>query len=111
MTCHRRYYFEDPGTWLGGHDLVLAILQHACEACWWFNEPQVAGQGLNRLAFSFTVSARDQWWAHKRAVNLALNCYIALGKWEQDVPTPMWEPLEPHTNRGRFRVPREPAEG
>lgn len=108
MTSHRRYYFEDPGQWTPeSYNQVLAVLQHACEVCWWFNEPEVYGQDYERLCFSFTVSARDQWWAHKRAMKLAGDCYVALGKWDGIVPTPMWEALEPHTNRGRFRVPRE----
>ena len=108
MTTHRRYYFEDPGQWEGSvaHDKVLETLRHACETYWWFNEPEVVGQEFGRLSFSFTVSARDQWWAHKRAVGLASRCYGALGKWEKHIPVPMWEALEPHTNRGRFRVPR-----
>jgi hypothetical protein len=105
MTCHRRYYFEHPKEITEGHDAVLRILRHACEACWWFNEPEVVGKGYNRLAFSFTVSARDQWWAHKRAMKLAGECYLALGGWEGSVPTPLWETLEPHMNRGRYRVP------
>lgn len=107
MTCHRRYYFEHPGEWTDGkHDQVLAVLRHACEVNWWFNEPEVIGQDYDRLSFAFTVSARDQWWAHKRALGLATQCYQAIGMWEKDVPTPFWEPLEPHNNRGRFRVPR-----
>lgn len=108
MTCHRRYYFEHPKPWTedGGHDKVRRTLLHACEIHWWFNEPEVLGQEFERLTFSFTVSARDQWWAHKRAMNLATQCYRALGMWEKDVPVPMWEALEPHTNRGRYRVPR-----
>lgn len=106
MTSHRRYYYDHPGTWTtADYTKVQAVLQHACEACWWFNEPEVYGQEYGRLSFAFTVSARDQWWAHKRAMKLAGECYLALGKWEGAVPTPMWEALEPHTNRGRFRVP------
>jgi hypothetical protein len=107
VTCHRRYYFEHSGEWIeGNHDQILDILRHACEVYWWFNEPEVVGKNYGRLSFSFTVSARDQWWAHKRALKLATQCYLAIGKWEKDVPTPLWEPLEPHANRGRYRVPR-----
>jgi hypothetical protein len=107
VTCHRRYYFEHPQPWLDGrHDTVRSVLRHACEACWWFNEPEVSGADFDRLVFSFTVSARDQWWAHKRAVALATQCYEALGLWAKDVPVPLWETLEPHTNRGRYRMPR-----
>ena len=105
MTTHRRYYFEHPGEMKTGHSKVLAVLQHHCETSWWFNEPVVEGQPFDRLSFAFTVSARDQWWAHKRAMNLATQCYRALGMWEKDVPVPMWEALEPHMNRGRWRVP------
>ena len=106
MTTHRRYYFEHAGDWTAGdHAKVLGVLQHACEVCWWFNEPEVLGEQYGKLTFSFTVSARDQWWAHKRAVKLATDCYRVMGKWEKDVPVPMWEALEPHSNRGRWRVP------
>lgn len=107
MTTHRRYYFEDPGEWTTGHDQVMTVLQRACEVCWWFNEPRVEGQPFDRLSFSFTVSARDQWWVHRRAMRLAKDCYIALGKGERKVPEPMWEPLAPHTNRGYWRTPRD----
>jgi hypothetical protein len=107
MSAHRRYYFDHPGEWTAAnHDKVLAVLQHACEVCWWFNEPEVTGQDQQCLRFCFTVSARDQWFAHKRAMRLALDCYQALGLWEKHIPTPMWETLEPHTNRGRYRTPR-----
>lgn len=107
MTSHRRYYWDDPGEWTSeDYNKVLGVLQHACEVHWWFNEPEVLGQGYGRLSFSFTVSARDQWWAHKRATRLATDCYRALGKWEKHVPVPMWEALEPHSNRGRYRTPR-----
>lgn len=106
MTTHRRYWFDNPGEWApGDYAKVLGTLQHACEVYWWFNEPEVMGQQFDRLTFSFTVSARDQWWAHRRAMGLAGDCYHALGKWEKDIPVPMWEPLEPHSNRGRWRVP------
>jgi hypothetical protein len=107
VTCHRRYFFEQPGNWSEpDYNIVLRILQHACEVSWWYNEPEVQGQDIGQLNFSFTVSARDQWWAHKRAIHLATTCYVALGRWEKDVPVPMWRALEPHTNRGRYRVPR-----
>jgi hypothetical protein len=82
------------------------VLQHACETYWWYNEPAVEGEPFSKLSFSFTVSARDQWWAHKRAMKLAINCYLALGYGEHAVPEPMWESLEPHTNRGRYRTPQ-----
>lgn len=110
MTCHRRYYFEHPGEWTwGGYDTILRTLRHACEVYWWFNEPVVEGESLQRLSFSFTVSGRDQWAAHKRATGLAVQCYGAVNLSPQQVPTPMWEALEPHTNRGRWRVPTPTA--
>lgn len=79
---------------------VLGILQHACETHWWFNEPEAQG-----AEFSFTVSARDQWWAHRRAMELAERVYRGLKLGPAAIPVPLWEPLAPHTNRGRFRVP------
>ena len=106
MTTHRRYVFEYPKPWTGGgYDLVRSTLLHACERFWWFNEPEVQGEPFGRLIFGFTVSARDQWWAHKRAMKLATDCYYTVGMTEKDVPQPMWESLEPHTNRGRYRIP------
>lgn len=105
MTCHRRYYFEHPAEWTGGYGRILEVLQHACEVNWWFNEPVVEGQPFKRLSFSFTVSGRDQWAAHRRAIGLAVQCYRAVRMGAKQVPAPMWEPLEPHTNRGRWRVP------
>jgi hypothetical protein len=84
---------------------MLRVLQHASEACWWFNEPKLE-ESDGRMSISFTVSARDQWWAHKRAMRLAIDVYYAAGLNEKDVPTPLWETLEPHTNRGRYRVPQ-----
>jgi len=59
------------------------------------------------LSFSFTVSGRDRWWAHQRAMKLACDCYYALGLTERDVPEPDWEPLAPHTNRGYWRTPKQ----
>lgn len=107
MTTHRRYYFQHPGKWeRGGHDQVLRLLNHACELHWWFNEPLVQGAPFDLLQFEFTASARDQWFVHKRAMKLAVDVYYSLGLSEADVPAPMWEPLAPHTNRGRYRVPR-----
>lgn len=105
MTTHRRYTFLDSRPDPGGHDQVLANLNHACERHWWFNEPEVQGKEFGRLSFSFTVSARDQWFAHKRAMGLAERVYRGLGLGPRSVPVPMWEALAPHDNRGRFRVP------
>ena len=105
MTTHRRYYFEHPGEMKTGHSKVLAVLQHHCETSWWYNEPVVEGQPFDRLSFAFTVSARDQWWAHRRAMRLAEACYRSLMLGPKSIPEPMWEVLEPHTNRGRYRTP------
>ena len=104
MTTHRRYMFLDEGR-ATGHDKVMSILQHACETFWWFNEPEVLGQEYGTLSFSFTVSGRDQWFAHKRAMDLAGRVYRGLKLGPKAIPVPLWEPLAPHTNRGRFRVP------
>ena len=106
MTSHRRYYFELPGEMTAGHSKVMNALQHACETDWWYNDPQVEGQEYQRLSFSFTVSARDQWWAHRRAMRLAEACCVAIGLSVRKVPEPMWEALAPHDNRGRYRTPR-----
>lgn len=103
MTTHRRYAFQHPGP-QGGHDVALQVLQRACELNWWYREPEVSGQPFGRLAFAFTVSGRDQWWAHQRAQKLATDVYYALGMTERDMPEPDWEPLAPHTNRGYGRV-------
>ena len=104
MTTHRRYTFLDEAR-SEGHNRVLAILQHACETTWWFNEPVVGGLDEGVLTFSFTVSARDQWWAHHRAMQLAERVYRGIRLGPAAIPVPLWEPLAPHTNRGRFRVP------
>lgn len=105
MTTHRRYYFEVAKP--DGHDEVLRRLRHACETYWWYNEPDVSGQDFGVLALSFTVSARDQWWAHSRAMKLATTALMAVGVSLKDMPDPIWEPLAPHSNRGRYRVPQE----
>jgi hypothetical protein len=103
VTTHRRYYFEVPRD--EGHQRALELLQHACQTRWWFNEPEVSGAGFEILAFAFTVSARDQWWAHSRAMDLAVSVCKAVGVGSKDMPVPIWEPLAPHSNRGH-RVPR-----
>jgi hypothetical protein len=103
VTTHRRYSFVHPGP-QDGHEIVLGILEAACEQYWWYRDPHVEGQPFNRLSFSFTVSGRDQWWAHGRAMKLAVDCYYALGMDEVRVPPPEWEALAPHTNRGHSRV-------
>lgn len=97
MTCHRRFTF----TFLGGGDYeqVLRGLQEACKQHWWFTAPQVAGQGLNVLQAHVEVAAPDQWKAYQRAVTLMERIM-----WPRAVPTPAWEKLPPHGNRGRYRM-------
>lgn len=104
MTTYRRYGFEHPGP-QGGHEHVQRILESACDRFWWYTTPEVGGQAVGRLWFSFMVAGRDQWWVHRRALSLAVDCYYALGMHEKDVPEPDWETLAPHTNRGHRRVP------
>lgn len=103
MTAHRRYVFEHPGVLAirGAHQDVLRVLQEACEDSWWYRDPEVQGEAYNRLTWAFTVSARDQWWAHRRALKLSEQvCYnLAI-----EVPTPVWTVLPPHTNRGYDRL-------
>lgn len=109
MTSHRRYYFEMPGEWKSkGHDRLQEFLRHVCESRWWFNEPIIEGEPFDRLAFSYTVSGRDQWFVHKRAIALAVDCMYVLGRRERDVPEPIWETLEPDTRR--WRVPTDTEE-
>lgn len=105
MTTHRRYSFLYPEPMLEGHQKVLEVLQLNCDQYWWYQEPAVEGLPFGRLGFSFTVVARDRWWAHRRAMILARDCFYSIGMFEKDVPEPEWESLAPHTNRGRWRVP------
>ena len=108
MTTHRRYFFEYPGEWSGDHkswELARQALEHHCRVNWWFTDPTVEGQPFARLAFGVTVSARDQWWCHRRALDLATDVFARLGVPVTKVPVPVWESLAPHTNRGRYRVP------
>jgi hypothetical protein len=109
VTTYRRYSFLHPGKYPEGHEKVLATLQRACEHHWWYSDPHVEGKPYERLSFSFTVAGRDQWFAHKRALKLAVDCYYVLGMAERQVPEPDWESLAPHTNRGRWRVPTASA--
>lgn len=109
MTTHRRYYFEYPDEWIGMSTAwtnVAKTLDHFCKVNWWFTDPTVEGQPFSRLAFSFTVSARDQWWCHRRAMELATSVFHRINVGETQIPVPTWESLAPHTNRGRYRVPR-----
>lgn len=97
MTCHRRYTFTFPGG--AAFQQVLHRLLDACEESWWFSNPEVRGQGLGVMQVEFEVAARDQWWAHRRAMDL-----MERAVWPTPVPVPIWETLAPHTNRGRYRV-------
>jgi hypothetical protein len=112
MPTTRRYYFEHPGAWdrEDGYQVAAEVLAHQCERRWWYNEPVVQGQPFGRLAFAFTVTGEDAWQAHKRAMGVACAIYRRLGLAARDVPVPVWETLAPHTNRGRFRVPKEVPE-
>jgi hypothetical protein len=111
MTTYRRYRFEHVGEWNADFDAVVATLERQCKKRWWYTDPWAGGQGLARLQFSFTVAGRDQWWCHRRAMFLAGVCYMAAGLQDTKLPEPTWEPLAPHTQRGRFRRPKktEPA--
>lgn len=105
MTTHRRYYFLAPGEWVGGrHFKVKAILETACMRNWWYRDPMVEGEPFNRMSFGFTVSGRDQWWCHRRAIVLAERVCRTIKL--KPVPEPLWESLPPHENRGQLRVPR-----
>lgn len=108
MTSHRRYYFEHPGPWEDeeAYDLVRELLMYQSSRRWWYNEPLVEGRPFNRLSFHITVSGDNQWQVHHRAMGLACAVYRHLKLPAHDIPTPIWETLEPHSNRGRFRVPK-----
>jgi hypothetical protein len=101
MTCHRRYTFTFPVE--VGHGHVYAHLKAACDEHWWYTEPCVRGNGLGILQVEFQVAGRDQWWVHKRAMNLMEKAWYGLHI-DIPVPTPEWETLEPHANRGGYRV-------
>ena len=106
MTTHRRYYFVHDGPWAveGGHETVLQELVDQCNRNWWYNNPEVHGQALGILEFRFTVSGEDQWRVHRRAMGLAETIYRRCGMTPEAIPTPMWEPLPPHSNRGYSRL-------
>ena len=105
MTTHRRYVFQTKRP--EGHDDARRILLHACERFWWYNDAEVNGAPYGILSLEFTVSGRDQWWCHKRAMRLATDAFYAIGLREKDLPEPMWETLAPHSNRGRYRIPKD----
>lgn|SRR5678815_115574 len=105
MTTHRRYTFT-PGKLAVEDDFetVRIILNRRCKQYWWFNDPELNGEALGIMSFSFTVSARDQWWCHRRAMKLAGACYLALGLSEARIPEPTWTTMPVHTNRGYHRT-------
>jgi hypothetical protein len=84
---------------------VKAILETACMRQWWYTDPMVEGEPYNRMTFAFTVSARDQWWCHRRAIKLAARVCAVINM--KPMPEPIWQALPPHMNRGQLRVPRE----
>ena len=108
MTTTRIFSFQHPGEWKHPEAYVEArkVLRAAQRQYWWYEGGEVQGEPFNRLVITFTTHGRDQWWCYHRAMKLAIDCYYAMGLSERDVPAPVWEPLEPHTNRGRYRVVR-----
>jgi len=79
------------------------MLAYWCEREWWYTQPTVSDR-----AFSFTVSARDQWFCHNRAMRLAGYCCLQL---RLGIPEPVWGVLPPHENRGRHRASSVAAPG
>lgn len=109
MTAHRRYTFTYAGPVESGWvDRVRVKLESASNQHWWFAEPEVS-TSVEGMAFSIQVTARDQWFAHKRVMALAEDvCWVL----KIPVPEPVWETLPPHTNRGRYRkVPASAGAG
>lgn len=109
MTTYRRYRFTYDGVWGWdeGHDTVARVLQRRVDKYWWYTDPVVEGEAFKRLSFTFTVAGRDKWWCHRRAMDLAMTCYMAMSLSPRLVPVPTWEVLPPHRNRGRSRVPKD----
>jgi hypothetical protein len=103
-----RYTFAYDGVWAHeeGWDTVEAVLERRCGLHWWYRDPVVEGEPFRRLIFSVTVTGRDRWFTHTRAMRLAEAIYMSLSLSAKLVPTPTWEVLPPHMNRGRNRVPR-----
>lgn len=107
MTTCRRYHFVHPGSIedLDAHKTIADVLSYLEERNDWLVESEVRGQSLGVLQFSYTVYGRDQWITHRRAMRVAATCYKNIGLHRRDIPTPFWAPLDPHTNRGRWRKP------
>lgn len=76
---------------------ALKVLNTACTENWWYTEAAASG---TPLMFTFVTVGRDQWWCHRRAMDLAVDVVYASGGKEADVPAPVWEKLPPHGNRG-----------
>lgn len=107
MTTKRLFSFQHPGKAPipdGAHRAAWDVVRAAQRTHWWYEGAEVQGEAYGRLAINVIVHGRDQWWCHRRALKLAVDCYYAMGLTEKDVPEPVWEPLAPHTNRGRYRV-------
>lgn len=107
MTTCRRYHFIHPGSWSdpGGYQAVVDVLSYMEEQHTWIEESEVRGESLGVLQFSYIIYGRDQWITHRRAMQVATHCYRSLGLSRKDVPVPVWAPLAPHKNRGRWRKP------
>jgi hypothetical protein len=106
VTTYRRFSFEWPGPWeTGKYEAMRWELKSRCAEVWWFSDPEVAGEPFGRLTISFTVAARDQWWALQRAVRLNKFVMMRGGARMRDLPYPTWEKLAPHSNRGRHSSP------
>ena len=98
MTCHRRYTFLfDPVERGFNIDHVYEVLAGACDNYWWYTNTEVSVDETGHLLVEFEVAGRDQWWAHRRAMDL-------MDRIGYDVPIPTWVALPPHTNRGYSRV-------
>jgi hypothetical protein len=93
----RRYTFTT--TLDTDEQAALRVLSAACINDWWYSEAAATG---NPLVFTFVAVGRDQWWAHRRAMDLAVDVVYASGGTEGDVPAPVWEKLPPHGNRGHL---------
>lgn len=102
MTTYRRYTYT---TTLSAEykEAASRTLETASARCWWFTEPKV--EDGDPLSFSFVVAARDQWFAHRRANQLAVNVAYASGSAEAAIVDVSWTRLPPHLNRGFLRSP------
>lgn len=109
MTAWRRYSYEWPGTWHHGHySQMRAKLKQISESFWYYQDAVLMGEPFGRLAIVFTAAGNDQWTTIYRARFLAEIVFAEAGI--KRIPKATWEKLEPHTHRGRHRVP-VPASG